>query len=100
MRFAFEVGDGEKARVGFYRNPWIGTLRITADGQQVGFVNPTRLSTHFDFKWVKRYTFVVGQVERHEVTIEHERPVLVGGLWPNEYRVFVDGRMTEERHGY
>ena len=100
MRFAFELGDTERTRVEFSRNPWIGTTRITADGQQVAFVDPTRLSTHFDFQWVKRYTFVVGQVERHEVTIEHERPIMLGGLLPNQYRVFVDGRVTEEHHGY
>ena len=77
-----------------------GGAWIAADGQQVVFVDPTRLSAHFNFKWVKRYTFVVGQRERHEITIEHERPILLGGLWPNKYRVFVDGCMTEEHHGY
>lgn len=100
MRFAFEVGDAEKARVEFYRNPWVGTMRITADGQQVAFVDPAQLSTHFDFRWVKRYMFVVGRTERHEVTIEHERPTLLGGLRPNMYRVFVDGQRTEEHRGY
>jgi hypothetical protein len=75
-------------------------MRITADGQQVAFVDPTRLSTHFNFKWVKRYTFVVGQGERHEVTIEHERPVMLGGLRSNMYCVFVDGQMTEMHQGY
>jgi hypothetical protein len=49
---------------------------------------------------VKRYTFVVGQGERREVTIEHERPVVLGGLRPNKYRVFVDGQMTEMHQGY
>lgn len=97
MRFAFEVGDAEKVRVEFSRNPWIGTMRITAGGRQVAFVDPTRLSTHFDFKWVKRYTFAAGG---HEVTIEHERPTLCGGLRPNTYRVFVDGQKTEEHRGY
>jgi hypothetical protein len=100
MRFAFETGDGEKSRVEFYRNPWIGTTWIAADGEQAAVANPMHLSTHFDFKWVKRYTFVVGQMERHEVTIEQERPILLGGLWPNKYRVFVDGHMTEEHRGY
>ena len=70
MKFAFEVGDSEKARVEFYRSPWIGTMRITVDGQQVVYVAPTCLCTHFSFKWVKRYTFVVGKAERHEITIE------------------------------
>lgn len=100
MRFAFEIGDSEKARVEFYRNPWIGTMRITADGQEVALVDPTHLSTHFNFQWVKRYTFVVGRAERREVTIEHERPALLGGLLPNTYRVFVDGRKVEEHHAY
>lgn len=100
MRFAFQVGGAEKARVEFYRNPWIGTMRVTADGQQVAFVDPTHLSTHFNFEFVKRYTFAVGKAERHEVTIEHERPVLLSGLRPHVYRVFVDGQKTEEHRGY
>jgi hypothetical protein len=37
-------------------------MRITANGEQVAYVDPTRLSTHFDFKWVKRYAFIVGQL--------------------------------------
>jgi hypothetical protein len=100
MRFAFETGDAEKTRVEFYRNPWIGTTWIAADGERVDVVNPTDPSAHFNFRWVRRYTFDVGEVERHEVTIEQERPALLGGLFPNTYRVFVDGRMTEEHHGY
>ena len=100
MRFAFEIGDREKAWVEFYRDPWTGTTRIAADGEQVDVADPTHPSTHFNFRWVRRYTFDVGEAERHEITIEQERPVLLGGLRPNEYRVFVDGRMTEEHHGY
>jgi hypothetical protein len=100
MRFAFNVGDADPSRVEFDRDPWIGTLRITADGEQLDLVDPTRLSTHFDFKWLKRYTFVVGQGDRHEITIEHERPVVLGGLLPNTYRVFMDGQMTQVYRGY
>ena len=50
MRFIFKLGDAETARVEFYRNPWVGTIQITADGQQVAFADPIRPSTHFDFK--------------------------------------------------
>lgn len=100
MRFAFEIGDAEKTQVEFYRNPWTGRAWIAADGERVDVADPAHPSTHFNFRWVKRYPFDVGQVEQHEVTIEQERPVLLGGLWPNKYRVFVDGRMTEEHHGY
>ena len=100
MRFAFEIGDREKAWVEFYRDPWTGTTWIAADGEQVDVADPAHPSTHFNFRWVRRYTFDVGEAERHEITIEQERPVLLGGLRPNEYRVFVDGRMTEEHDGY
>ncbi|MCO6455648.1 MAG: hypothetical protein J5I93_10170 [Pirellulaceae bacterium] len=75
-------------------------MRITADGQQVALVDPTHLSTHFNHQWVKRYTFVVGKAEPHEVTIEHERPVMLGGLRPNSYRIFVDGQMIGQHSGY
>lgn len=100
MKFTFTVEDAENVRIQFFRNPWIGTMRTTADGRQVAFVDPTHFSTYFNFQWVKRYTFLVGKADRHEVTIEHERPRILGGLQPNTYCVFVDGRKIDEHSGY
>ena len=98
MRFAFDVGDAEKSRIEFCRDPVFGRMTITANGQLVGSKDPAQLSTHFDFEWLKRYTFVVEEKEQHEITIEHERPRWLGGLRRHKYRVFVDGRRTDEEH--
>jgi hypothetical protein len=100
MRFTFEVGDGQKCRVEFYRDPLFGTLTITADGRLVAFKDPAQLSTHFSFEFRKRYEFAVGEAEKHQVAIEHERPWLLGGLREHTYRVFVDGQLAEECRGY
>ena len=100
MRFSFEVGDGEKCRVEFYRGPLFGAMTVTANGKLVVFKDPEKLSTHFSLECVKRYEFSVGEKERHEVAIEHERPLLLAGLRPHKYRVNVDGKLVEEHHGF
>jgi hypothetical protein len=38
-------------------------------------------------------------VEDHAVIIEKERPLLLAGLRPQTYRVFVDGKLVLERSG-
>ena len=100
MRFEFDVGELERIRVEFHRNPWVGTLRISANGETVVSVAPTDLSAQLEISPVKRYTFVVGKIELHQVTIEKQRPLFLGGLFPNTYRVLVDDRLIGEHRGY
>jgi hypothetical protein len=100
MRFSFEIGKGEKCRVEFYRGPLFGAVTVTANGKLVVFKDPEKLSTHFSFGLVKRFAFIAGEKEPHEVSIEHERPRFLGGLRRNKYRVNVDGKLVEEHYGY
>jgi len=39
-------------------------------------------------------------VDGHAVIIEKERPLLLAGLRPQTYRVFVDGKFVLERNGF
>ncbi len=100
MQFALEIGNQEKTRIEFYRNPWGGTMRITANGQTVTAKSSRDLSIHFNFEYVKRYEVTVGKQEKHQFAIEHERPRLLGGLRPHTYRVYVDEQLVEEHHGF
>jgi hypothetical protein len=100
MRFELEIGDQEKNRIELYRHPWRGTLRITLNGQLVASKSPWSFFTHFNFQFVKRYEFTVGGKEKHQVTIEHERPLLFGGLRRQKYRLYVDGQLAEQHYGF
>jgi hypothetical protein len=100
MRFSFDVGNGNKSHIDFYRGPIFGAVTITANGKLVAFKDPDKLSTHLSFELVKRFEFTVGDRERHDVMIEQERPRLFGGVRRNKYRVIIDGKLLEEHHGF
>jgi len=80
-------------------DPVFGKMTITANGRVVGSRSPAQLSTQVALECLRRYTFVVGEQEKHEITIEHERPRWGGGFRRNTYLVFVDGRLAEEHFG-
>ena len=94
MKFAFNIG---KDLVDFCRNPILGSMVISVNGREIENRSPLEFSTHFNFETEQRYTFPAGG---SEITIEHERPRMFGGLLPQAYRVFVDGRLIEEYTGY
>lgn len=100
MKFSIDVGDKEKTRIDFVRGFCLGKMEIRANGELVGSNDLTDLSTHFNFQFVRRYPFEVGDKERHRLVIEHERPAFCGGMRKNWYRVIVDGKLVQEYHGY
>ena len=100
MRFALKVGDEERCRIEFSRNWFTGRASVNLDGESTTLKSPFKLSTHFSFQRVNRYECTVGRRPTHKVVIEHERPLLFGGFWPNTYRVFVDGSLAEEHCGF
>jgi hypothetical protein len=72
----------------------IGNLKITVDGNSV--VKDLRM---FSLSLVKRYEFEVGVQEQHKVAIEKVRKLLLAGLRPQKYRVFVDGKLVQSYEG-
>jgi hypothetical protein len=100
MRFTVEIGDKERSRIEVYRNWFTGTFHILADDKVVAQRRPLSLFTHFNVQMVRRYEFVVGHMERHNVVVTHERPIFVAGLRPQTYRVFVNGQLVHEQSGY
>jgi hypothetical protein len=100
MRFTLEVGDKEKSRIDFSRNWFTGAMQIFVNGEKVAQQNWLAPSTHFNFTLKRRHEFVVGRDEKHQVVVERERPLLVAGIRPQRYRLFVDGELIHEQTGY
>lgn len=100
MNFTLEIGDREKSVVELSRNWFTGGMQILVDGEQAAQQSLLSLSTHFSFTRKRRFEFVTGKMEKHQVVIEKERPLLFGGIRPHTYRVYVDGDLIHEQSGY
>jgi hypothetical protein len=100
MRFTLEVGDDKKSKIQFSRNWFTGAMQVLVDGEQVAQRSWLAPSTHFSFTRKRRHQLVVGEDVKHQVVIETERPLLIAGVRPHTYRVFVDGQLIHEQSGY
>jgi len=100
MKFTLEVGEKEKHRIDYCRDPFFGTERLRADGQLVASRSVVSLSNYVSFPLCRRYEFSVGELEKHTLVLEKERPLLLAGFRPHTYRVLVDGKLILERQGY
>ena len=47
----------------------------------------------------KRHLIPIGSTGQHQALIEMERKLLLGGLRPMQYRVYVDGHLTHVQAG-
>ena len=90
MKFSIEVGEGEKNRLEYNFNQFLGTLAITVNGKpikkSVRLINEPIVEVH---------VLVVGQTELFEVRIEKERRHLLG----QRNRVFVNNRLVKVMEG-
>lgn len=94
MNFSFTVGINEQHRVDFSFDQFIGNLEIKVDGQTA--IKDFRIAS---LKLTKRYDFIVGVNEKHNVVIEKKRKLFLAGLRPQQYRVFIDGQLVQTYEG-
>lgn len=94
MQFSFIVGVTEKHQVDFSFDQFIGNLEIRVDGQPV--IKDFRM---FSLSLTKRYDFTVGAHEKHHVAIEKKRKLILAGVRPQQYRVFIDGQLVQTYEG-
>jgi hypothetical protein len=87
----FEVGVTERHQVGFSFNKFWGSLRITVDGVDV--VRTVRFAS---IDLVKRYDFVVGTNEQHQVRIEKHRQRVLAGFRPQPVYAYVDDQLVTQ----
>ena len=88
------VGITERHRVDFSFDQFWGRLKIKVDGLPV--VEEVRT---LSASLTKRYDFVVGVAEKHHVAIEKERKLLLAGVQPQQYRIFIDGQLVQTYEG-
>ena len=118
MKIAFNVGTAEKHNVHFAWGQFFGASCIRVDGdvlfrgRPVAIEEVKTLSDPFRYifeiistrriPWerIRSWDFEVGQAERHYIRIQKKRPMLLAGFRPSTYRVYVDGDLIAERHGY
>jgi hypothetical protein len=94
MKFSFLVGVQEQHQVDFSFDQMIGNLEIRVDG--VPLVKDFRM---LSLRLTKRYEFTVGKHERHQIAIEKKRKLFLAGLRPQQYRIWVDGRLVQTHEG-
>jgi hypothetical protein len=94
MQFSFEVGFEEKHVVHLDYNQMVGLLSISVDNREV-----VREQRMFSLSLVRKYEFVVGDNERHSVSIEKHRKLFLAGVRKQKYRVYVDGQLIREYEG-
>ena len=94
MQFSFTVGVNEQHRVDFSFDQFIGNLEIKVDGETA--VKDFRFAS---LKLTKRYELTVGVNEKHHVVIEKRRNLFLAGMRPQQFRVFVDGKLVETYEG-
>ena len=94
MKFSFLVGFQEQHQIDFSFDQVIGNLEIRVDGEPL--VKDFRM---LSLKLTKRYEFTVGIAEQHLIAIEKKRKLFLAGLRPQQYRVFIDGRLVQTHEG-
>ena len=100
MRFSLDIGDTDRHRIEYERNWFTGKERLLADGELVASRTILSPSNYVSFPLARRYEFTVGTTKPHAVVFEKERPLLIAGIRPHTYRVFVDGQLIFQRRGY
>jgi hypothetical protein len=90
-QFEIDVGTSEIHRIEFRFNQSIGNLRISVDKRPI-----IRRFEMLSVSTTKRYSFNVGNEERHAVIIEKTRRRAMGGFLPQICTVFVDGSKVAE----
>jgi len=94
MQFSFTVGVNEPHQIDFSFDQVIGNLEIKVDGQTA--IKDFRFAS---LKLTKRYELMVGVNEKHHVAIEKRRKLLLAGLRPQQYRIFIDGQLVQTYEG-
>lgn len=94
MKFSFLVGVKEQHRVDFSFDQMIGNLEIRVDGQPL--IKDFRM---LSIRLTKRYEFVVGNQEQHQIAIEKRRKLFLAGLRPMQYQIFIDGQLVQTYEG-
>ena len=94
MEIEFSIGD-VPARL--KRGWFLGGMKIVTPSEVIWLQHPAHLGTHFSFRLVQAWERAIGG---HSVRVEKIRPLLVAGARPQDFRVFVNGKLVAGASGY
>ena len=100
MNISLTVGSNAEHRIEYTRNWFTGAEQLKADGKVIASRSVVSLSNYVSFPLCRRYEFTLGTDESLPVVFEKERPLLLAGLRPHTYRIFVAGKLVHERKGF
>jgi hypothetical protein len=94
MEIDFSVGDVSAKLV---RGWFLGGMKLVTPSETVWLQRPLQFSTHFSPRLNRSWQQTIAG---HQVRVEKARPLLVAGLRPQSYRVFVDGELVADAQGF
>jgi hypothetical protein len=94
MQIDFSIGNVSAKLV---RGWFLGGMKLVTPSKSLWLQHPLLPSTHFSFRRERSWE---RNVAGHQVRVEKVRPLLVAGVRPQNYRVFVDGEQVANTHGF
>jgi hypothetical protein len=94
MEIDFSIGD-IPAKI--CRGWFLGGMKLVTPAESVWLQHPLQLSTHVSFRLNRSWQRMISG---HRVQVKKTRPLLVAGFRPHSYRVFVDGELVADAHGF
>lgn len=80
----------------FIRDPITGRAEARSPGGSLLLQDPLDPGTHFSLALTREWRF---SIEGVEIRVQKRRPILLAGLRPSRYRVFVNDKLVTEQIG-
>ena len=93
MEIDFSIGN---VPAKLHRGWFFGGMKLVTPAESIWLQHPLQPSTHFSFRLDRSWHRTISG---HQVRVEKTRPLLVAGIRPQSYRVFVDGELVADVHG-
>jgi hypothetical protein len=100
MKIILKLGEIESTEVIIERNWFTGYFTYSVNDEKQTIRSPLDETTHFSTKQKNSYVFEVGQPEKYKILIEHTRALMLGGILPQKFDVFVNGDLYTSYKGY
>jgi len=93
VEIEFTIGD---IPAKLLRGSFLGGMELILPGERLWLQHPLHPGTHFSFRLERHWQRIVAG---HRVRIEKSRPLLLAGVRPQWYRVFVDDQLVASVRG-
>ena len=93
MEIDFKIGDTPAV---LKRGWFLGGLKVEAANKSFWLQHPLHPQTHFSLRLERHWELAVAG---HKVRVEKVRPLMLAGVRPQAYRIFVDGTQVASARG-